>query len=266
MLQHTCAGIRLLECLPDGDLRLVSFDDDNPPPYAILSHTWIKGKEVTYNDLVAGRGKDNSKLQFCAQQARRDGLDYFWVDTCCINKSTVQELSTAINSMFRWYQHASVCYVYMPDVSVSDEVTDAVARKAIWGEAFRRSPWFTRGWTLQELLASSTVRFFSKEGVTLGTKRSLEQEIHETTRVPIEALRGRPLSEFSIEERLSWTAKRITTFIEDKVYCLLGIFRVYLLPIYGEGEAHATIRLMKEIQRRQTGCRLGEAQISSGRS
>ena len=149
---------------------------------------------------------------------------------------------------------------------LSDEVTDAVALKAIWGEAFRHSRWFTRGWTLQELLASSTVRFFSKEGVALGTKRSLEQEVQETTRVPIEALRGQPLSEFSIEERLSWTAKRTTMFKEDKVYCLLGLFGVYLPPIYGEGEAHAARRLIKEIQRRQTGCRLGEAQISTGKS
>jgi hypothetical protein len=243
----------------------VSFDDDNPPPYAILSHTWIQGEEVTYNDLVAGRGKDNSKLRFCAQQARRDGLDYFWVDTCCINKSTVQELSTAINSMFRWYKHASVCYVYMSDISVSHEVTDAVARKT-WGEAFRHNRWFRRGWTLQELLATSTVKFFSKEGRPLGTKTSLEQEVHETTRIPIEALRGRPLSEFSIEERFSWTTKRATTFKEDKVYCLLGIFGVYLPLIYGEGEAHATRRLMKEIKRRQIGCHLGEGQISSGRS
>ena len=118
MPQHTCAGIRLLKCSLDGDLRLVSFDNDNSPPYAILSHTWIQGEEVTYDDLMVGRGKDNNKLRFCAQQTKRDGLDYFWVDTCCINKSTVQELSTAINSMFRWYQHASVCYVYLPDVSV----------------------------------------------------------------------------------------------------------------------------------------------------
>jgi hypothetical protein len=265
MPQDVCAGTRLLECLPDGYLRLVSFDNDNPPPYAILSHTWIHGEEVTYSDLVAGRGKNNSKLRFCAQQARRDGLDYFWVDTCCINKSNVQELSTAINSMFRWYQHASVCYVYMSDVSVSDEVTEAVARKT-WGKAFQHSQWFTRGWTLQELLASSTVRFFSKEGVSLGTKKSLEQDVHEITRVPTEALRGRPLSEFSIEERLSWTAKRTTTFKEDKMYCLLGIFGVYLPPMNGEGEAHAATRLIKELQRRQTGCRLGEGQISSGRS
>jgi hypothetical protein len=248
--------MRLLKRLSDGDFELVSFNDDNLPPYAILSHTWVEGQEVTYNELVAGIGKEKTgydKIRFCGAQAAADGLEYFWIDTCCIDKSTSHELSTAINSMFRWYQCASKCYVYLSDVFVPEEVADTEAFCITWKGTFQRSRWFTRGWTLQELLAPPYVEFFSHEGRRLGSKVSLEQEIHETTKIPIEALRGQSLTEFSVEERMSWAAQRTTTLKEDKVYCLLGIFGVFLSLIYGEGEAYATLRLREEIQRRQEG-------------
>ena len=248
--------MRLLKCLPGGDFELISFNDDDPPLYAILSHSWTEGQEVTYNELVAGTGKDKTgyaKICFCGGRAAADGLQYFWVDTCCIDKSTSDELSTAINSMFRWYQRASKCYVYLSDVFVPEEVTDAEAFRIMWEEAFRRSRWFMRGWTLQELLAPATVEFFSKEGKRLGSRISLEQEIHEITKIPIRVLRGKSLTEFSVEERMTWAAKRTTTLKEDKVYCLLGIFGVFLSLIYGEGEAYATLRLRDEIQRWQEG-------------
>jgi hypothetical protein len=106
---------------------------------------------------------------------------------------------------------------------------------------------------LQELLAPPCVKFFSKEGKRLGSRISLEQEIHNITRVPIGVLRGQSLAEFSVEERISWAAQRTTTLPEDKVYCLLGMFGVFLSLIYGEGEAYATLRLREEIERRQEG-------------
>jgi hypothetical protein len=258
--------MRLLKRLPGGDLELTSFND-NPPPYAILSHTWTEGQEVTYNELVAGTGKDKTgydKIRFCGERAATDGLQYFWVDTCCIDKSTSDELSTAINSMFRWYQHASKCYVYLSDVFVPEEVIDAETFRITWEEAFRRSRWFTRGWTLQELLAPASVEFFSKEGKRLGSRISLEQDIHEITRIPIGVLRGQNLGEFSIEERMSWAAERTTTLKEDKVYCLLGIFGVFLSLIYGEGEAYATLRLKEEIEKRQKGRRIENHHDLSG--
>jgi hypothetical protein len=249
--------MRLLKRSPNGDLELISFSDNVLPAYAILSHTWTEGHEVTYNELVSGTGKEKTgyaKLCFCADRAAEDGLEYCWVDTCCINKSNLQELQTAINSMFRWYQGASKCYVFLSDVEVPAEVINAQDFRITWVEAFRRSRWFTRGWTLQELLAPATVDFFSKEGKRLGSRISLEQEIHEVTEVPISALRGQqPLSEFSVTERMSWAVGRTTTFVEDKVYCLLGIFNVFLPLIYGEGEAYATDRLEAEIRRRREG-------------
>lgn len=243
--------MRLLHRLPTGSFELSQFDDDRPPPYAILSHTWYADQEVTHRDMLAGSGTDKTghdKIVFCGEQAVTDGLEYFWIDSCCIDQSSSVELSTAINSMFRWYQRASKCYVYLSDVSFHGPHADQT-----WLVAFRRSRWFTRGWTLQELIAPSSVEFFSKEHTRLGSKVSLEQEIHEVTKVPIEVLRGQRLAELTVEERMSWAAHRVTTVKEDRVYCLLGIFGVFLPLIYGEGVEYATIRLKEEIKKRQAG-------------
>jgi hypothetical protein len=248
--------MRLLKRLPNGELALTSFNDEDLPPYAILSHTWDKDQEVTYKELVDGIRTSKAgydKIHFCIDRAAQDNLKHCWVDTCCIDKSTSDELSTVINSMFLYYQRASKCYVYLSDVQVPDEVADAQAFRITWEDAFRRSRWFTRGWTLQELLAPPIVEFFSKDGKLLGSKISLEQEIQEITQIPAAALRGQSLSDFSVEERLSWAVRRTTTLKEDKVYCLLGIFKVFLPLIYGEGDEYATVRLREEIQRRQEG-------------
>lgn len=117
--------------------------------------------------------------------------------------------------MFRWYQRASRCYVYLSDVVVPEEVADAEAFWITWGEAFRRSRWFTRGYTLQEMLSPASVEFFSKDGKRLGSKFSLEWEIYEITKIPMRALRGQDLTGFSVEERMSWSANRTTTLKED---------------------------------------------------
>ncbi|KAL1603800.1 hypothetical protein SLS60_005391 [Paraconiothyrium brasiliense] len=254
--QRPCGDmIRLLKCVPGNDsFELASFDDDHAPPYAILSHTWIEGHEVTYSELLAGSSvnKDGyNKIRFCGEQATADNLEYFWIDTCCIDKSNSVELSTAINSMFRWYQHADTCYVYLSDVLVPHQICDAQASHASWESAFRQSRWFTRGWTLQELLAPTTIKFFSVDGKLLGSKASLEHEIHSITGIPISALRGQKLADFSVAERMNWVGKRTTKWKEDKIYCLLGIFDVFLPLNYGEGEEYAALRLQDEIQKRR---------------
>lgn len=148
--------MRLLKRLRGDDFKLISFNDDNPPPYAILSHTWTEGQEVTYNELVAGTGKDKTgydKIRFCGGRAAVDGLEYFWVDTCCIDSWNNDERSVAINSMFQWYQNAARCYVFLSDVSVPTELV----QRSDWEALLRESKWFTRGWTLQELIAPASL-------------------------------------------------------------------------------------------------------------
>jgi hypothetical protein len=243
--------MRLLACNNDGEFSLTEFFGDGIPQYAILSHRW-GAEEVILADLTDGTGKSKAgygKIRFCEEQARRDGLQYFWVDTCCIDKSNAVELQEAINSMFRWYQNAVRCYVYLSDVSIRKREASDPVIECTWESAFRSSRWFTRGWTVQELLAPGpgSVEFFSREGDRLGDKRTLEQQIHEITGIPITALRGTPLSQFDVEERLLWTETRQTTREEDKAYSMLGIFDVYMPLIYGEGGKNAFRRLRKEL-------------------
>ena len=226
--------------------------DDPIPPYAILSHTWGSDTdEATFEDVTNGVGKHKAsytKIQFCGEQAKQDGLQHFWIDTCCINRANYTELSQAINSMFRWYQNAAKCYVYLSDVSTSKQrASDQF--EVIWEFAFRESRWFKRGWTLQELLAPVTVEFFSRERQRLGDKRSLKQQIHEITGIPDLALQEADLSQFSVDERLSWIDQRQTKLEEDKAYSLLGIFDVSIPLIYGEGGEKAFKRLQEEINK-----------------
>ncbi|KAH8746601.1 heterokaryon incompatibility protein-domain-containing protein [Diaporthe sp. PMI_573] len=142
--------MRLLELKSNGGVCLTKDLIGNIPPYAILSHTWGNDDdEVTFKDLTEDSGKTKcgyDKILFCATQASNDGLQYIWIDTCCIDKSNNAELSEAIISMFRWYRNAAKCYIYLADVSTTGQ--DPTAQ--FWALAFRNSKWFTRGWTLQE--------------------------------------------------------------------------------------------------------------------
>ena len=176
-------------------------------------------------------------------------MKYFWVDTCCIDKSNSVELQEAINSMFRWYQNAAKCYVYLSDVSTRKRKASDQFSEYTWESAFWSSRWFTRGWTLQELLAPGSVEFFSREGRRLGDKRTLEQQIHKITGIAIPALRGSPLSQFDVDERLSWAENRQTTREEDKAYSLFGIFDIQIPLLYGEGSDKAFKRLREEIDK-----------------
>jgi hypothetical protein len=247
-IQVTHIVMRLLHFTDDEELSLTAdmFNDSNIPPYAILSHTW-GDEEVHYDDIGNVRGMTKAgyaKILFCARRAAADGLQYCWVDTCCINKSNSSELSEAMNSMFRWYQNAKRCYVYLVDVS-SDSRNEMSHSIEGWELAMRRSRWFTRGWTLQELIAPSYVEFFSKGMDRLGDKKSLEKMLHEITGIPIEVLRTRSLIDFGIEQRFSWAAKRQTTYEEDMAYCLLGIFDIHMPLLYGEGKETAMKRLRR---------------------
>jgi hypothetical protein len=247
--------MRLLKYGEDGEPSVTDdlVDEDAIPRYAILSHRWGKdADEVTFEDLANNTGREKSgykKIQLCGEQAKCDGLKYFWIDTCCINKGNKAEHSLAIRSMFRWYRSAARCYVYLSDVSAPSLRHEVEARLSLWDSEFRESEWFTRGWTLQELLAPGVVEFFSREWVKLGDKTSLKQQIHESTGIPRLALEGAPLSQFTADERLRWKGDRKTRRDEDAWYSLSGILDIDIAPAYGEGAASAFRRLMDEVNK-----------------
>ncbi|KAK0507443.1 hypothetical protein JMJ35_009966 [Cladonia borealis] len=251
--------MRLLKREGPGDFRLTpKLSDKNIPPYAILSHTWGGDEdEVTFEDLEQGIGRNKTgfqKIEFCGEQAARDKLEYFWVDTCCIKKTSDAEVAFSLNSMFRWYHNATKCYVYLSDFSARIEEN---LREA----AFRNSRWFTRGWTLPELLAPESVEFFSKEGILLGSKVSLKEYIMDITGIPVQAFLG-DFRMYSSQERISWINGRETEAKEDIIYCLLGICDVFMPIIYGEGEENALRRLQQEISSLQRNKDKGEESYS----
>jgi DNA polymerase III delta prime subunit len=241
--------MRLLHFDALGRPVLTDFHGKTIPPYAILSHRWSVS-EILFNDFQseAYREKEESyrKLAFCAKQAAQDKLQYFWVDTCCIDKWNLTELSKAINSMFQWYKNAARCYVFLSDVSVS--TTTEPFQRSDWEASFRTSAWFTRGWTLQELIAPVSVEFFSSEGRRIGDKTSLDLLIHEITNIPLAALHNCPLDQFPTSERERWAENRKTTEAEDTVYCLLGILGISMPTVYGEGQESARSRLLAEVE------------------
>jgi len=212
-----------------------TFLDSSAPPYAILSHTWSDG-ELTFQDVESGRGQDKpgfEKLQRSCAYAQAYGFEYIWNDTCCIDKTSSAELTEAINSMFQWYENAEVCYAYLADVP---------------DLGFAESRWFTRGWTLQELIAPTTVVFLDRDWREIGTKEGLKRAITDCTGIPGNILDGDHLESASVAQRMSWAAKRKTTRPEDRAYSLLGLFGVNMPLLYGEGE-RAFIRLQEEIFR-----------------
>ncbi|KAJ9663543.1 hypothetical protein H2198_000809 [Neophaeococcomyces mojaviensis] len=216
---------------------LKEFSPRKKPKYAVLSHRWTKD-EVTFLDVQAKTFRDTSSLDKfwgSLRQARRDGLKSVWIDTCCIDKQSSAELSEAINSMYRWYQGAEYCYVYLHDVD-----------KDTWQESFLKSKWFTRGWTLQELLAPPSVIFYDRQWQPLGDRKTLAGVISDVTGIELAALETGDLHRYSIAQKMSWAAKRVTSRPEDSAYCLMGLFGVNMPLLYGEGE-RAFLRLQEEI-------------------
>jgi len=231
-------------------LKLVDFIG-RLPEYGILSHCWRRG-EVSLREFAdpwrRRQFEGFAKIRSACEQARKDGLEYIWIDTCCIDKTSSAELGEAINSMYRWYGKAAVCYVYLDDV-VSPSASSTLPRSITSTcSLLAASRWFTRGWTLQELLAPPRVRFYDTKWAKIGEKSALVDVLHDITGIDTLALEGGPLRQISVGRRMSWAAARQTTRIEDMAYCLLGIFDVNMPMLYGEGE-RAFIRLQQEILR-----------------
>ena len=221
-------------------LELEEFPFDDKPSYAILSHTW-SDSEVSYLDMLS-EGRESragwSKIvQTCELALCEYDLQYAWVDTCCIDKSSSAELTEAINSMFAWYRNARVCFAYLADLEPDVEFVDSLAS----------ARWWTRGWTLQELIAPTELLFYDRDWTLRGSRSTLVRHISLRTGISMNILlRKEKLDDTSVATRMSWAAGRSVSRTEDKAYCLLGIFGINMPMIYGEG-ASSFRRLQEEI-------------------
>ncbi|EDO64980.2 HET-domain-containing protein [Neurospora crassa] len=249
------------------------FHENAVPEYAILSHTW-DGDEVTLQNMLQSNARTIltssnppskywKKIQGACRKARQESYAYIWIDSCCIDKTNSAELQEAINSMFRWYRKSTVCLALLSDVDKSDFVSD--------GELQRRVPsscrWFTRGWTLQELLAPDNLVFFDVNWKELGSRSGWANYISKATGILPKFLLGNELDpcktwdleavlrDTSVATKMSWAASRQTTRVEDQAYCLLGLFDIHMPMLYGEGRK-AFVRLQQEIMKSTDDCTL----------
>ncbi|KAL0468091.1 heterokaryon incompatibility protein domain-containing protein [Neurospora intermedia] len=250
------------------------FPEDAVPAYAILSHTW-NGDEITMQNmqqpdarmiLQSGNPPDTSpwkKIQGACEMASQCGYFYIWIDSCCIDKTNSAELQEAINSMFRWYRNSSLCLALLSDVNKSYFQLD----RDLQANATLFCRWFTRGWTLQELLAPDHLVFFDVNWEELGSRSEWVSDISKATGIDVRFLlsiewdplkRGNleaVLRDTSVATKMSWAAGRQTTRMEDQAYCLLGLFDIYMPMLYGEG-TKAFARLQQEIMRSTDDCTL----------
>lgn len=214
-------------------LRLEAFDGNRKPKYAILSHRWQRSE--------AGFGELNKKIRRCCRTALREGISYVWIDTCCIDQSSSAAVQEAINSMYQWYRQAAVCYAYLHDVRCGfEDNPDSVD--------IEHSDWFTRGWTLQELLAPRILVFYDRNWRRLGLKTTRWSQIHRRTGIPREALENYRPRVYSVADIFCWAAYRQTFRTEDRAYSLLGLFDIQMSLLYSEGE-RAFSRLLEELKR-----------------
>ena len=236
------------------------------PKYAILSHRWGEiEEEVSYKQFRKGSVPPDLpgilKIRnFCRLAA--ESFQWAWVDTCCIDKRSSAELSEAINSMYNWYRDSEVCYVHLADVEFSARELSVMNQSgdAFWNtaegwpsfkEKFRKSCWFERGWTLQELIAPKKVVFYDAHWNLIFPLEHFYQDIAQVTGIdkqwlaPFNQRRPNP----SVATRMSWASHRKTSREEDLIYCLLGLLNVNMPLLYGEGAEKAFYRLQTEIMK-----------------
>ncbi|KAM3417356.1 hypothetical protein BST61_g5606 [Cercospora zeina] len=237
--------MRLLKTMlgSDGQLELIEAWDEGIPPYAIHSHTWstIASDEVLFRDLVDGTAAKKpayAKITRAMKLAHIEGYEYIWVDTLCIDKTSSADLTEAVNSMYTYYSKARICYVYLSDINAAESL--AAAR------------WWTRGWTLQELLAPIHAVFYTLDWQYIGARDEMVDKISPITGIQPQYLvdsSREVVWTASIANRMSWASKRRTGRSEDMAYSLLGLFSVNMPLLYGEGGQRAFLRLQEEIMK-----------------
>ncbi|KAF9483336.1 hypothetical protein BDN70DRAFT_918535 [Pholiota conissans] len=215
--------------------------------YAILSHTWLcSSPEVTYDDWRNGNldlsHEGYKKLvNFCNVAEADYGLTFGWMDTVCIDKSSSSELDESIRSMYKWYRNATICITYLEGTSATENMAS--------------DRWFTRGWTLQELIAPRRLKFYNCNWKKLlpadiksdKSEKDIRKIIWQATGILPDHLDPSTISHISISNKLRWAAKRQVTRGEDTAYSLMGLFGVNMSIAYGEGVGRAFSRLLNEI-------------------
>ncbi|KAF2436630.1 HET-domain-containing protein [Tothia fuscella] len=228
------------------------YNQQTRPAYAIFSHMWGE-EEVTFDDIKnLGRAralKGFRKIEFCCRTAEERGLDWVWIDTCSIDKSSSAELSEAINSMFEWYGCAKECYAYLEDLPGLQNTDECGVSES---QNFAQSRWFTRGWTLQELISPRELRFYDRNWNFFATRFDMAATLSKITSIDesIFHVKHDFRAQFSIAQRMSWASRRETTREEDMAYCLMGLFDVNMPLLYGEGVSKSFLRLQEEILKR----------------
>ncbi|KAL3419620.1 HET domain-containing protein [Phlyctema vagabunda] len=227
--------------------------------YAILSHRWV-GQEITFDQIKTHTEELKStetpatpqlrKIRYACDTAKALGLNWIWNDTCCINKVSATELAEALNSMFKWYREAKICLAYLFDVKQDDDLGKSKSSASSIFNKFETdipSVWFSRGWTLQELLAPRQMNFYDMDWNLLGSKSTLANELAAVTGIDAKYLRGEEhFGNACIATKMSWMASRTTEREEDIAYSMVGIFNVHMTPQYGEG-SRAFMRLQQTL-------------------
>ncbi|PIB00559.1 Vegetative incompatibility protein HET-E-1 [Cercospora beticola] len=255
--------------------QFTSFRENNRPKYVILSHRWVEDHEVTLQDVQEGKNTHFSGYEKIVQfsgfvKEHMPGIEWLWVDTCCINKDNSAELSESLNLMFDWYHNAEMCIAYLADVSndIESQKPDAHqvdGKNSNVEEHFAQSEWFRRGWTLQELLAPPTVIFVDRTWKIIGNKgastngssakfagEGLESITTEITGIPEHVLRDYDTcNKFSPNVKMDWMIGRATTRAEDKAYALFGILGIAPGANYGEKYEGAKHRLDMALEHKE---------------
>ncbi|KAF9473234.1 hypothetical protein BDN70DRAFT_843717 [Pholiota conissans] len=213
--------------------------------YAILSHTWLRSSpEVTYDAWRNGHLELSQEgyrklVNFCRVAEADHEVNFGWMDTVCIDKSSSSELDESIRSMYKWYEKAEICITQLADTSSIDDMAN--------------DRWFTRGWTLQEFFAPDYLKFYNRDWNQLDGRdkyndrqhRNIQQRIQQAT--GISSLHMNPPMILSISLAMQWAATRQVTRGEDIAYSLMGLFNVNMSIAYGEGALRAFSRLVQEI-------------------